>query len=119
VSSEYGPTAHELEVEPVSEQQQRRAKAHLLEELAGLNVTQRQHLLASRFLCRPDPAAPPDRNDYLTIRRDIVGNRQARIVNRCRFDETLRVDENHIAMFCCNPGFARCPFWRSKDDIAV
>jgi hypothetical protein len=119
VSNEYGRSTGQLGVEPVSPEEQLEANASLLEELARLNLTQRQQLLASRFLCRPDPAAPPDRNDYLTIRRDIVGNRRARVVNRCRFDATLRVDENHIVKFCCNPGFASCPFWRSKDDIAV
>ena len=119
MSSEYGRTTGQLGVEPVGAEEQLEAKASLLEKLAGLNLTQRQQLLASRFLCRPDRAAPPDRNDYLTIWRDIVGNRRARVVNRCRFDSTLRVDEDHIATFCCNPGFARCRFWRSKDDIAV
>ena len=119
VSNEHRRTTGELELEPVSEEERLEAKANLLEELASLNLTERQQLLASRFLCRPDPAAPPDRHDYLTIRRDILGNRQARVENRCRFDVTLTVDEDHVAGYCCNPGYASCPFWRSKKDIAA
>jgi len=109
------------EVEPgaVSQAERLDAKARLLKKLAPLNLTQRQQLLAARFVCRPDPAAPPDRHEYMTIRRDIVGDRRARVMNRCRFDSSLMVDEEHIAGYCCNPGFAQCPFWRSKEDIAA
>ncbi|MBN1918102.1 MAG: hypothetical protein JW889_09350 [Verrucomicrobia bacterium] len=101
----------------VSEAERLEAKARLLERLAPLNLTRRQQLLASCFVCRPDPSARPDNQEYVTIRRDIVGNRRARIVNRCRFDSSLTVDEDHIVGYCCNPGFAQCPFWRSRDEI--
>jgi hypothetical protein len=109
----------EAERESVSDAERVAAKACLLSELAGLNLTERQQLLAARFVCRPDSSVPPDRQEFLTIRRDIVGNRRARLVNRCRFDSSLTVDEDHIAGYCCNPGFAQCPFWRSRDDIAA
>jgi hypothetical protein len=119
VSDGHASVAGEVESRSVSESERLTAKARLLEELSKLNLTQRQQLLAARFVCRPDPSVPPDRQEYLTIRRDIIGNRQARVVNRCRFDPSLTVGERHIAAYCCNPGYARCPFWRSKDDIAA
>ena len=122
VGSVFDGTAHvtgEIEPTEVSQSERLEAKARLLEELAPLNLTQRQQLLAARFVCRPDPSGPPNRHEYVTIRRDIVGNRRARVVNRCRFDSSLMVDEEHIAGYCCNPGFAQCPFWRSKEDIAA
>lgn len=119
VSDGYGKAAPDIEDESVSEAERLAAKARLLEELSGLNLTHRQQLLAARFVCRPDPSSPPDRQEYLTIRRDIVGNRQARVVNRCRFDSSQTVSEEHIAGYCCNPGYAQCPFWRSKEDIAA
>ena len=119
MSDGHASVAGKVEPRSVSEGKRLAAKAHLLEELSGLNLTQRQQLLAARFVCRPDPSIPPDRQEYMTIRRDIVGNRQARVVNRCRFDPSLTVGERHIVAYCCNPGFARCPFWRSKDDIAA
>ena len=119
VSDGHTSVTREVEPESVSRTERLAAKARLLEELATLNLTQRQQLLATRFVCRPDPYAPPDHQEYLTIRRDIVGNRRARVVNRCRFDTALTVDERHIAGFCCNPNYAKCPFWRSKDDITA
>jgi hypothetical protein len=119
VSDGCGKVTPEVEPGSVSNAERLAAKARLLEELSGLNLTERQQLLAARFVCRPDPSIPPDRQEYLTIRRDIIGNRQARVVNRCRFDPSMTVGERHIAGYCCNPGFARCPFWRSKDDIAA
>jgi len=119
VSDGYGRAAPDIEQEPVSEAERLAAKAHLLTELSGLNLTHRQQLLASRFVCRPDTSSPPDRQEYLTIRRDIIGNRRARVVNRCRFDSSMTVDEGHVAGYCCNPGYAQCPHWRSKEDIAA
>jgi hypothetical protein len=112
-------TTGEVEPTAVSQAERLEAKACLLEELNGLNLTERQQLLASRFVCRPNPSARPDNHEFVTIRRDIVGNRRARVVNRCRFDSALTVDEEHIAGYCSNPGFAQCPFWRSRDDIAA
>ena len=119
MSDGYAHATGELGPSEVSEADRLEAKARLLDEVAALNLTERQQLLASRFVCRPDPAAPPDRHEFMTIRRDIVGNRRARVVNRCRFDSSLTVDEEHIAGYCCNPGFAQCPFWRSRDDLAA
>jgi hypothetical protein len=119
VSDGYARVASEVEQEPVSEAERLAVKARLLKELSGLNLTHRQQFLAARFVCRPDPSSQPDRQEYLTIRRDIVGNRRARVVNRCRFDSSVTVNEEHIAGYCCNPGYAQCPFWRSKEDIAA
>lgn len=119
VSNGHKSVAGEVEPGVVSEAERLAAKAHLRSELVGLNLTERQQLLAARFVCRPDPSVPPDRQEYLTIRRDIIGNRKARLVNRCRFDSSLNVSEDHVIGYCCNPGFAQCPFWRSRDDIAA
>lgn len=119
MSNGHKSVAGEVESGLVGEAERLASETCLRGELAGLNLTERQQLLAARFVCRPDPSVPPDRQEYLTIRRNILGDRRPRLVNRCRFDSSLTVSEDHVVGYCCNPGFAQCPFWRSRDDIAA
>ena len=87
-----------------------RIKQEMFEEINGLNNTEKVYRLKELFQCRPNPKNPPDRHGFIMIKRGILNNRTAEIINKCRFYRDDEVDLDHILEFCCNE-FKKCPFY--------